>query len=228
HDYALTTDDMKKLADADILVANGAGMETFLDRVIAQYPQIKVIKLAEGIPLIKGAGDEGDNPHVWVGISNAIAEVKNLGKGMASADGVRAGIYRKNMEAYLDQLTVLRQRMQADLAPYKGKKIITFHEAFPYFAREFGFEVAAVVAREPGAEPSARELAETVDMIRKSGIRALFSEPQYPSLAAQTIARETGAAVFMLDPAVSGPDDPAAYVHIMEKNLGVLKNAFSR
>ncbi len=228
HDYSVTTNDMKKLANANIFIANGAGMESFLDRIVAQYPQIQIFQLPNGIPLIKGDGEEGDNPHVWVSVSHAITEVKNLGINMGKADPVHAELYRKNTDEYVAKLETLRLKMQADLAQYKGKKIITFHEAFPYFAQEFGLDIAAVVEREPGSEPSARELAETVEIVRNAGIKALFSEPQYPALAAQTIAKETGAAVYMLDPSVSGPDDPDAYLKIMERNLEVLKDAFSK
>jgi zinc transport system substrate-binding protein len=228
HDYTVTTDDMKKLADAQVFVANGAGMESFLDRVIAQYPQVKIIKLADGIPLIKGEGEEGDNPHVWVSISLAIAEVDNFGKAMENFDPVHAELYRKNTEAYVNKLEKLRLKMRTALAPYRGRKIITFHEAFPYFAQEFGLKIAAVVEREPGSEPSARELGNTVDLVRKAGIKTLFSEPQYPATAADTIARETGAKIYMLDPAVTGPNAPDAYINIMENNLEVLKTAFSK
>jgi zinc transport system substrate-binding protein len=228
HDYTVTTDDMKKLADAKVFVANGASMESFLDRIISQYPQIKIIKLADGIPLIKGTGEEGDNPHVWVSISLAITEVNNLGKYMEKFDPAHADLYVKNTEAYVNKLETLRQKMRVELAPYKGRKIITFHEAFPYFAQEFGLEIAAAVEREPGSEPSARELAKTVDLVRKAGIKTLFSEPQYPAAVADTIAGETGAKVYMLDPAVTGPNGPEAYINIMENNLEVLKTAFAR
>ena len=228
HDYTLTTDDMKKLADARVFVANGAGMESFLDRVISQYPQIKIIKLADGIPLIKGKGEEGNNPHVWVSIALAITEVNNLGKAMEKFDPAHADLYRKNTKAYVNKLETLQKKMRKELVPYKNRKIITFHEAFPYFAQEFGLKIAAVVEREPGSEPSARELAQTVDLVRRSGIKTLFSEPQYPAAAADTIAKETGAKVYMLDPAVTGPNDPDAYINIMKKNLEVLKTAFSR
>lgn len=228
HDYTLTTDDMKRLADAQVFVANGAGMESFLDRVISQYPQIKIIKLTDGIPLIKGKGEEGDNPHVWVSIALAITEVNNFGKAMEKFDPAHADLYRKNTKAYVNKLETLQKKMKTELAPYKNRKIITFHEAFPYFAQEFGLKIAAVVEREPGSEPSARELAQTVDLVKKSGIKTLFSEPQYPAAAADTIAKETGAKVYMLDPAVTGPNDPDAYINIMKKNLEVLKTAFSR
>jgi zinc transport system substrate-binding protein len=228
HDYSLTADDMKKLADARVFIANGAGMESFLDQVVAQYPQIRTVRLADGIPLIRGEGSGEDNPHVWVSISLAITEVGNLGREMESIDPSHADLYRKNTAAYVSKLEMLRQRMKTELAPYMGRKIIVFHEAFPYFAKEFALVIGAVVQREPGSEPSARELARTVDSVRKEGIKVLFSEPQYPAASADTISRETGDRVYVLDPAVTGPDDPDAYIRIMENNLEVLKTALSR
>lgn len=227
HDYTLTTADMKKLAGAKALIVNGAGMESFLDGVAAGHPGLRIIGVSEGIPLIK-SGDE-ENSHVWVGISGAIRQVKNLGEAMQAFDPGHKELYAANTAAYAAKLEVLRGEMHAELAKYKGRKIITFHEAFPYFAEEFGLEIAAVVEREPGSEPSARELAETVDLIKNSGENGcvLFSEPQYPSSAAEVIAAETGLKVYVLDPAVSGPDEDDAYIKIMEKNLEVLKEAFN-
>ena len=225
HDYTVTPDDMKKLAGAQVFIANGAGMESFLDKVIAQYPKIKIATLSEGITLIKGGGDEGDNPHVWVSVSDAMAQVKNLGKALAQYDPANAKAYKKNTAAYVAKLESLRKRMHQALAPFKGESIITFHEAFPYFAKEFSLKIAAVVEREPGSEPSAKELADTIKLIRKHKAKALFSEPQYPSSAANTIARETGLKVYVLDPAVTGPYDNDAYINTMERNLQVLKTA---
>ncbi len=228
HDYTVTTDDMKKLARARVFVANGAGMESFLNRILVQDPDVKVVELAQGIPLIKGEGRQGDNPHVWVSVSDAIVEVENLGRALAGIDPAHKELYEKNTAAYVAKLDVLRRKMHTQLAPYQGASIITFHEAFPYFAREFGLKIAAVVEREPGSEPSAKELADTIELIRKNGIPALFSEPQYPAAAARTIAKETGARVYILDPAVTGPDDDDAYVRIMENNLKVLQEALQK
>lgn len=226
HDYTVTAGDMKKLTDARVFVANGAGMESFMDKIIARHPNLKIIQLSEGIPLIKGDGEEGDNPHVWVGISDAIIQVGNLGKALEKFDPPHRELYRENTSVYVAKLEALMNKMHAELAPYKGRQIITFHEAFPYFAREFGLKIAAVVEREPGSAPSAKELADTIELVKKNGIPALFSEPQYPAAAARAIARETGARVYMLDPAVTGPDDYDAYINIMENNLKVLKQAF--
>jgi zinc transport system substrate-binding protein len=226
HDYSLTADEMKTLADADVLVANGTGMESFLSKIAAQYPKLKVISLSDGLPLLKGAN--GDNPHVWVSVSLAIEQVKSLARQLQEIDRPRSELYEKNAGVYVQKLVLLREKMQKELASYRGRKIITFHEAFPYFAREFGLEIAAVVEREPGSSPNAKELAETIDLIKKTGIRALFSEPQYPNVSAELIARETGAKVYVLDPAVTGPDEYDAYIRIMEKNLKTLNKALKQ
>ncbi|MBU1809279.1 MAG: metal ABC transporter substrate-binding protein [Candidatus Omnitrophica bacterium] len=225
HDYSITTNDMKKLSDADIFIACGAGMEPFIDKVARRYPAMKIATLSDGIQLIAGKGEKPANGHLWVSITNAISQVRNLGRAMATFDPAHKNLYRVNTDAYTAKLDNLRSRMRSELAPFKGAKIVTFHEAFSYFTREFDLEIAAVVEREPGSEPSAKELAETIDLIKKSGIKSLFSEPQYPAIAANTIAKETGAVVYVLDPAVTGPDDPDAYLKIMETNLSVLKRA---
>lgn len=228
HDYTVTSNDMRKLASAQFFVANGAGMESFLGKIVAQYPGLRTIHLSEGIPLIKDQAGKGDNPHVWVSISNAMLQVKNLAVQMESFDQPHKELYEKNTADYIARLETLRQKMHLELAPYRGRAMITFHEAFPYFAEEFGFSIAAVVEREPGSEPSAKELADTIGLIKKNGILALFCEPQYPAIVAQTIAKETGARIYVLDPAVTGPDDFDAYITIMEKNLDVLKKAFAQ
>jgi zinc transport system substrate-binding protein len=228
HDYTLTTNDMKNLADAQVFIANGAGMESFLEKVMAQHPHLKVIELSKGISLMKGEANEGDNPHIWVSVSNAIIQVKNLGKAMEEFDPDHKELYKKNTAQYTAKLEALRQKMHSELAPYKGRAIITFHEAFSYFAQEFGLKIVSVIEREPGSEPSAKELADTIELVKKNGIPALFSEPQYPAAAARTIARETGGIVYVLDPAVTGADIDDAYINIMEANLKVLKEAFQK
>ncbi|HNX80573.1 MAG TPA: metal ABC transporter substrate-binding protein [Candidatus Omnitrophota bacterium] len=225
HDYSLTADDMKKISRADIFVVNGAGMESYLQDVIAKNNRLKIIVLSDGIALLEHNGEK--NPHLWVSISNAIEQVKNLGKALSDMDADHAQLYQKNTNIYVEKLEKLKEKMHAALASYRGEQIVTFHEAFPYFAREFGFRVVAVIEREPGSQPSARELADTIDAVKKNKVRIIFSEPQYPAAAAHLIANETDATVYVLDPAVSGPADRNAYCTIMEKNCAVLEKAFS-
>lgn len=219
HDYTLTTADMRTLANADILVINGAGMESFMPDIAQRYPGLIIINANENIPLLHG------NPHIWVSISGAIEEVRIITAGLAAADAQHAAQYRANSAAYIAQLETLRITMHARLDAYAGASIVTFHEAFPYFAQEFNLHIAAHIEREPGSSPTPRELARTIDAIKKLSLTALFAEPQYPGTAALIISRETGLPLYQLDPAVTGPDSLNAYIAIMEKNLQVLENA---
>lgn len=225
HDYSVTPDDMKNLEGAQFFVINGAGMESFMDKVIQQQPDLKIIESGKGIPLIKGEGDEGDNPHLWVSISNAITQVKNIGEQLASSDPGNAAKYKENTDTYVRRLEAERDKMHKALDGIKNRDIITFHEAFPYFAKEFNLNIAGVIEREPGSEPSAKELADTISKVKELKVKALFAEPQYPAKAANTIAKETGARVYTLDPAVSGPMDADAYINIMDSNLKTLQEA---
>jgi zinc transport system substrate-binding protein len=225
HDYQLTPQDMKTLSTAWAFVVNGAGMESFIDKAVKQQPKLKIINASKGIELIKGEGEEGDNPHVWVSVSLAIQQVKNIADDLAAIDTVNARQYHANADAYVVKLETLRKKMHEGLATISSRDIITFHEAFPYFAKEFGLNIVAVIEREPGSEPSAGELAATVKTIKEHKVKALFAEPQYPAKAAQTIAHETGLKVYVLDPAASGPVSLDSYILIMETNLVVLREA---
>ena len=227
HDYQLTPDDLKTLAKAKVFVVNGAGMEAFLDKVVKQMPKLKIIQASQGITLIKGDGEEGDNPHVWVSITAAIQQVKNIGNQLAKIDPANGDQYRKNAAAYIKKLETLKVKMHKSLDGIHNRNIITFHEAFPYFAKEFNLKIVAVIEREPGSEPSAQEIAETIKIVKKAKVKGMFAEPQYPAKAAETIARETGIKVYTLDPAVTGEanGDLNAYLKVMEKNLKTLQEA---
>ena len=226
HDYQMTPGDLVTLEKADIFVVNGAGMETFLDKAIQQVPRLKLIQASDGIALMSTAGVV--NPHVWVSVTLYMQQVANIAAGLERFDPDHAALYRKNTATYLAKLDALRAAMLTGLQNAKTREIITFHEAFPYFAKEFGLTVVAVIEREPGSEPNARELAQAITLVKKTGIKAIFAEPQYSAKAADVIARETGATVYRLDPVVTGPMAPDAYLTIMQSNLRTLEQALGK
>ena len=191
HDYQLTPEDLKTLEKADVFIVNGAGMEAFLNKALQQQPDLKIIEASQGIQLIKDANGE-ENPHVWVSISNDILQVRNIADQLSLLDSAHASQYKSNAEEYINKLEALRAQMHQSLDGVKNRNIITFHEAFPYFAQEFNLKIAAVIEREPGTEPSPKELEDTINTVRASQITALFAEPQYSAKSAETIARETG------------------------------------
>ena len=237
HDYQLQTRDMVALEDADVLVINGGGMEQFMDKVITLRSDLPVIDASEGIPMLEADGHEHEhesgeteayNAHVWLDPQLAAMQVERIGEGLAAADPSRAEAYRTAAADYAARLRALGEELAQTLAPVKGEKIITFHEAFPYFARAFGIEIAGVIEHEPGEEPSTREIAETCDLVTSLNIQALFVEPQYPQKAAETIARETGAQIYTLDPVVSGDSSKESYETLMRENARVLLEALSK
>ncbi len=223
HDYRLTAGDVRKLSAADVFLVNGAGMEPFLDKIAQQSPGLRVVQVSEGIALMDG------NPHVWLSFDGARRQVDNIAAALAEAAPDRADAFRANAVRYKAKLDAMEAGMRARLRPFAGAQIVTFHEAFPYFARDFGLKIAGVVEREPGTVPGAREITQVVGLVRGKGVKALFAEPQFAGESARIIARETGAGVYELDPVVTGPSDPRkardAYLRAMEKNVSVLENA---
>ena len=241
HDYSLTTDNIKLLEDCDVFIINGAGMESFLDKVLEQKPDLKVIDASEGIELIKSDyeeesdnhdhdhdhdHDEEYNPHVWLSVENAIKQVENIEKKLIEYDAINKDKYSKNAKEYIEQLTNLDNKIHSELDNLENKNIVTFHEAFPYFAKEYGLNIVGVVQREAGSEPSAKELQETIEKIKKLDVKAICVEPQYSTKAAETISKETNVKVYTLDPIVTEESKNSSYIEIMNKNLETLKEAF--
>lgn len=223
HDYQMTPADMKKLEDADIFVANGAGMESFLQDIIDNQKDLKVIESAKNISLLED--EHGQNAHVWVSVSNCIIQVQTIADELSELDPNNASAYQKNAKEYIAKLEQLKQEMHQKIDDLPHKDIVTFHEAFPYFAKEFNLNIVDVIEREPGSAPSPSELTEIVNKVNNLQAKALFAEPQYSSTAAKTIANETGAKVYTLDPVVTGEEDLDAYIKAMKQNALTLQEA---
>lgn len=225
HDYQLTTEDMKTLETADVFIVNGYGMESFLDKVIEQKPALKVIDLSKAEDITPIEVDGELNPHVWLSVTYAKRQVIEMCNRLSEVDKEHSLNYKKNALEYVTRLDALREEMHNALDYLPNKDIVTFHEAFPYFAKEFDLKVIAVVEREPGTEPTPKELEQTIGQLKELPTRVIFTEPQYPSKAAETIAREADAKIFSLDPIVTGEDDLDAYFYAMRQNMSTLQSA---
>ena len=250
HDYQITTTDMIKLSHADALVINGGGMENFIEKTISLYPDLSIINAS--IDLLEKHEellsdheheepeeheheeneehdhDHGANSHYWTSITLYIEQVNNIKDGLIRLDPENEEVYENNARAYVEKLEVLKSKMHSTLDDVDNKNIVTFHEAFDFFAEEFGLNVVAVIEREPGTYPSSRDVADIIDLIKEKDINAIFVEPQYSKSAADTIARETNAKVYTLDPAVSGKMEKDAYIEIMLQNMNVLEEAITK
>ena len=245
HDYALTPQDMRKLAAADVLVVNGLGLEEFLGApVLAANPALETIDTSAGIPdLLEYAHDpleaederghedhdhahphEGVNPHLFASPRQAARIALNVAAGLSKADPEGAGTYFRNAQAYADRLNALADELAALAQTLKNNRIVEPHGVFDYLARDMGVEIAAVL-RPHGQEPSAAEMLELVRDIRAKQAGAIFTEPQYPAKIGAALARETGLPTATLDPVATGPDEAPLdyYETAMRKNMEVLR-----
>ena len=234
HDYQITTQDMIKLSDADVLVINGDGMENFIDKALSTYSELKIINASQNIKehheneheeLDEEHHNHGENSHYWVSISLYIEQLKNIKNQLIEIDSQNASLYEENTNKYILKLEELKTRMHKALDGIANKNIVTFHEAFDYFAEEFNLNIVAVIEREPGTYPNSKEIANIINDIKDKNVNAIFVEPQYSRTAADTIARETNVKVYELDPIVTGKLDKDAYIEIMSKNLEILEDA---
>lgn len=239
HDYKLQPDDLKNVEKSDAFIINGNDMESFLGKVILQCPNLKIIDSGKGIDVIDedchhNEDEEEEehhehehehcdaNPHTWVSISNYIKQVENIKDGLINLDSKNSAKYKENAEKYINKLSDLKSEMHSKIDNVKNKNIVTFHEAFPYFAKEFGLNIVTVLSQEPETEPSAKEISETIETIKNNNVAVLFVEPQYSSKIADVVSSETKVPVHTLDPAVTGEKDKDAYIQAMRKNTEIL------
>jgi ABC-type Zn uptake system ZnuABC Zn-binding protein ZnuA len=235
HDYALTPQDMRKLARAEVLIINGLGLEEFLGAPVRRAnPQLVIIDSSQGIrnllqyteagkehdPPLRTAhhaeevhADEhsehqhhGVNPHLFASPRMGALLATNIASALATVHPAGAARYTANAQAYSQRLNRLADELAALGKRLRNNRIVTQHGVFDYLARDMGVEVVAVVQAHAGQEPSAAEILEIVATIRAKHARAIFTEPQYPEAIGTTIAREANIATARLDPVATGPE----------------------
>ena len=196
HTYEPGPSRVAKLTKADLVIVNGLGLEAALEDVVEENTSSSAIlvELAEGLPVID------KNPHLWLDVLNAIAYVEHIRDALAEIDPAGADTYRANADGYLAELRTLDEEVAAaiDSIPPERRKLVTFHDAFPYLARRYGLEMVAVVVASPGKEPSAKDVANLVDAIAAEDVPAVFKEPQLNARILELAADDAGVEVCTL------------------------------
>lgn len=227
HDYSLTPGDMKRIASADLFIANGCGMEEFLGSAAFKAARrVKVVETARAVPPLRvpAAGrDPGDvNPHTWVSPRNAVLQVREIEKALSAEVPEAAPLFRRNADAYTARLRGLAREYEEAAQRFRNRNIVTFHNAFDYLARDLGLNIVGRIEETAGQEPSAGEIETLIRAIREKNVAAVFAEPQYPARLAEMIAAEGGVPVRILDPVATGPAAPSTYEDVMRRNLRTL------
>jgi ABC-type Zn uptake system ZnuABC Zn-binding protein ZnuA len=231
-DYEPKPDDARKLSDAKLIVSNGVGLDNFLDRLLASGTGGKTpqLVLGDGIPTITVDGEA--NPHFWLDPSLVKQYyVPKIAATLSELDPAGKATYDANAAAYSSTLDSLDAELKAKIAtiPEANRKLVTFHDAFPYFARHFGFELVGVILANVGQEPTAAELAALVDKVKSAGVKAVFSEAQFSPKLSQTLAQEAGITkvVTTLYNDALGPAPADTYLGLMRWNVDQIVAALS-
>jgi ABC-type Zn uptake system ZnuABC Zn-binding protein ZnuA len=234
HTYEPKVSDVKAVAGSRVLVMVGLGLENWLQGLLrnASNDDLLVVESAKGVELVRGEPERSaddhvhaeGNPHVWLDPANVSIMCKNIARALESVDPGVGDYYQKRLGVYLRQLDASSGRLRSDVAQLKDRRFLSYHPAWPYLARGFGFTVAGVVVEVPGQEPSARGLAALIERIRAERLRVLVTEPQLPSKLPRLLTQETGIRVVTLSDVV-GYGGTTTYIRHMEANVRALVTA---
>lgn len=236
HDYTLTAKDARLIADADVLVINGADMESFTHELSYTSENILIVDSSLGIEVLcddEAHGEEehshghehSENAHIWMSVDNAKVQVSNIAEGLAQAYPQHKAAFYRNRDLYIERLSSLQGEIATASAVVKDKPVISFHNAYEYLAQDMGFCIVTTIESDHGGEPSAKRLAALSSEIKECEVRALFTEPYYQGSAATILSAETGVGVYTLNPVLSGDNTKTAYEDIMRENITIILKA---
>ena len=229
HDFEVRPDDVKALADAELVVRSGGELDEWLDGAIdSSGTDASVLTLADHVELID------DDPHWWQDPRNAIRAVAALRDALATADPDGAAAYRRAAATYTDRLARLDRAVAACIAkvPEADRTLVTTHDSLGYFARRYGIRVvgAVIPSRSTAAQPSAGEIAELVQTIEQERVNAVFAESSVKPDVEEALAREAGARVgraLWADTLGPKGSDGETYIDSIASNTAALVDGFS-
>ena len=238
HDFQLKPADVKKVADADLFIINGVGIEGWLEELVRKLGRKKpvVIDASKGATLLaspeefqSGRRDSGysENPHVWLDPLIAQQQVANILRALRKADPANAETYTRNAKSYLAKLKKLDADFKTAMDSLPNKNLVTFHDAFPYLARRYGLNYVGYISEFPEKDPTPKQLATLLDKIKTQRVGVLFAEANYAPRLLKRVAAQSGAKVSQLDTLEVGQGHASAYLDRMRANLAALRAAFT-
>jgi zinc/manganese transport system substrate-binding protein len=231
HVYTPAPDDAKTVANANLVIVNGLGLEGWLPRLLqSSGSKAPVVVASKGVVPLE-AGSDAD-PHAWQSVANAKVYVGNIAEALIAADPADAEGFRANAARYLSALDTLDAEVRADIAkiPPERRKVISTHRAFGYFAKAYGVEFIAPLGVSTETEPSARDVAAIISQIKTARIPAVFLENMSDPRLVRQIASETGAKVggtLFSDTLTGEKGDAPTYIDLVRHNIKALTSALA-
>ncbi len=204
HTFEPSPSQIRQVADADIYVKNGVGLESWIDNILKVNPEMVVVDSSKGVSLIADTDETTSaeetgavDMHIWLSPRRAMVQVRNICDGLIEVDPAGKDYYINNRDSYITKLKELDAYLNSTFAGTKKKKFIVLHPAWIYFASDYGLEQIAIEVEEK--EPGPRYLAEIVNHARENNITTVFVEPQYNPKMAEVIAKEIDGKVVSID-----------------------------
>ena len=231
HGYTPQAADMQRAIDLDVVVVNGIGHDEWAFEILAaagRDEDLPKIYANDSVALMPVSGkDQSVNAHTFISTTAAIAQVYEIANQLGELDPANANFYRTNARNYATHLRRIKAEYTPDIATLDSSnfKAATMHGAYGYLMQEFGLQISAVVEPRHGVEPTARQLADTIDEINATGVNVLFAEEYFASKLADTIENETGIRIFSLSHISDGEYSAEHFEIDMRKNIEELRSA---
>jgi len=233
-----------KLRQADLLIAVGLQLEIgWLPPLITQSgnPKIQVggpgyldaSQFAEILEIPQGTVTraEGDvhplgNPHYWLDPDNGRRIAKGIAAKLADMDPANGAFFQQRLQDFEKRLAAAEQKWDAQMKPYRGSKVVTYHRSFPNFAKHFGLDVIGYVEPRPGIPPTPSHTLELIQLMKRENCKIVLVEPYFDLKTPQSIGRETGAQVVVYLPSVGGEKQVTNYFGLFDYDIALLTKAF--
>jgi zinc transport system substrate-binding protein len=228
--YQPRPEDIKKLSDLDAIVINGIGHDDFITGMIkaSGNERITVIRPNEGTPTLRSIRGGAVNSHTFISFTNAVQQTYAIERALSALRPDLAGRFRRNASAYADRLRKIKAKAAEKLAGAKVTRVVTVHDGYSYLCQELGVEVAGVVEPAHGLVPSAAELGEMVDLVKREKIGVVLSEESFPDKLLGVLKESTGAKVFIITHIASGEYTADKFEKEMERNAKTLVDALAQ
>ncbi len=223
HDWEPTIKDTERIHKSDLIITNGIGYEHWIDSIHTSSYQGIIIDTSDGI-LIDHTDDHGSlDPHIWLNPVYAQLQVKTIANALSISDPTNKNYYQSNAKLYIKELDLLDSKIRNDLSGCKTD-FITFHNAFSYFAKEYGLTQHTIISsNDSHGEVTPQTLENIISTAKKYNIKVIFAEESSSTKTSQVIADEIGGKVLVLSPLEITSNEN--YISKMTQNLKNLKEA---
>lgn len=222
HSYEPKPSDVAKLAQADMVLVVGAGLDDWVVKMAKSsgIDEEKIVDVSKFVTLQKGTGEESqsDDPHYWLSPKRLLEAVDDIQKTMSERDQKNSTKYSQGKEDLVLLLETIDHDLWTKIGVLKSKDIVTFHDAFGYLASDYGLKIMGVIELAPGTEPTPQHMQSIEDQIKNMGVKAVFAEPQLSSKVTESLKNDLGIAVGILDP-LGGIEGRMTYSGLMKYNL---------